>query len=91
MTETLNKPFYEIRWEQVQIEAATAWHNLDIAVEMIESNKAELDSEQYAAIVTEVEHRQQEIQDLLLKGKLAYDEAVQQYGGLNERGDAATT
>jgi hypothetical protein len=63
---------YEKTWEQVQLDAAKAWANLDIAIEMIEESKSELTDEQYAEIQAKIEEQQKMIQDLLLQGKVAY-------------------
>lgn len=65
-------PDYEKTWEQIQLDAAKAWANLDIAIEMIEENKGELTDEQYAEIQAKIEEQQKMIQDLLLEGKVAY-------------------
>ena len=65
-------PDYEKTWEQVQLDAAKAWANLDIAIEMIEDSKSELTDEQYAEIQAKIEDQQKMIQDLLLEGKVAY-------------------
>jgi hypothetical protein len=62
----------EKTWEQIQVDAATAWANLDIAIEMIEESKGELTDEQYAEIQVKIEEQQKMIQDLLLEGKVAY-------------------
>jgi len=63
---------YEKTWEEVQLNAAKAWANLDIAVEMVEENKSELTDEQYVEIQSKIEEQQKMIQDLLLEGKVAY-------------------
>jgi hypothetical protein len=62
----------EKTWEKIQVDAATAWANLDIAIEMIEESKGELTDEQYAEIQVKIEEQQKMIQDLLLEGKVAY-------------------
>lgn len=65
-------PDYKKTWEQVQLDAAKAWANLDIAIEMIEESKSELTDEQYAEIQAKIEEQQKMIQDLLLEGKVVY-------------------
>lgn len=69
---TEGKTFAETKWEQVQMDCAKAWANLDIAVEMVEENKNELTSEQYAEIKTKIDEQQAMIQNTLLEGKLAF-------------------
>ena len=61
--------FAETKWEQVQMDCAKAWANLDIAVEMIEENKKELTDEQYKVVMDQVDVQQKMIQDTLLDGK----------------------
>jgi len=62
----------EKTWETIQVNAAKAWANLDIAIEMIEESKSELTDEQYAEIQAKIGEQQKMIQDLLLEGKVAY-------------------
>ena len=75
---------YEQQWDQIQMDCAKAWANLDIAIEMVETNKEELTEEQYAEVQRKIEEQQKYIQDTLLKGKVDYDEAVKKYGGTND-------
>lgn len=63
---------YEAEWEETQMNAAKAWANLDIAIEMVEENKSELTDEQYAEVQAKIEEQQKMIQDMLLEGKVAY-------------------
>lgn len=67
MTEEATK-----KWEQVQLDCATAWANLDIAVEMVENNKKELTLAQYAEVQKKIDEQQKMIQDTLLEGLAAY-------------------
>jgi len=69
---TEGKTFAETKWEQVQMDCAKAWANLDIAVEMIEENKAELSEDDYKAIKAKIDEQQQLIQDTLLEAKAEY-------------------
>jgi malate/lactate dehydrogenase len=69
---TESKTFAETKWEQVQLDCAKAWANLDIAVEMIENNKDDLSEEDYALIQTQIEQQQKMIQDTLLEGRAEY-------------------
>lgn len=73
---TEGKTFAETKWEQVQMDCAKAWANLDIAIEMIENNKSELTGEQYAEIQAKIDEQQKLIQDTLLEGKAEYMAAV---------------
>lgn len=73
---TENKTFAETKWEQVQMDCAKAWANLDIAVEMIEENKAELSDDDYKLIRDQIDVQQKMIQDTLLEGKAEYMKAV---------------
>lgn len=73
---TEGKTFAETKWEQVQMDCAKAWANLDIAVEMIENNKSELTDEQYAEIQAKIDEQQEMIQNTLLEGKAEYLAAV---------------
>ena len=73
---TEGKSFAETKWEQVQMDCAKAWANLDIAVEMIETNKDELSEEDYALIQTQIEEQQKMIQDTLLEGRAEYAKNV---------------
>jgi len=73
---TEGKTLAETKWEQVQIDCAKAWANLDIAVEMIEENKKELTDEQYKVVMDQVDVQQKMIQDTLLDGKAEYLAAV---------------
>ncbi|CAB4128708.1 hypothetical protein UFOVP111_64 [uncultured Caudovirales phage] len=59
-------------WEQVQIECAQAWANLDIAVEMIEENKKELTLAQYAEVKAKIDEQQELIQNTLIEGHAKY-------------------
>jgi hypothetical protein len=70
------KTLAEAKWEQVQMDCAKAWANLDIAVEMIEDNKKELTDEQYKIVMDQVDVQQKMIQDTLLDGKAEYLAAV---------------
>lgn len=70
------KTFTETKWEQVQMDCAKAWANLDIAVEMIEDNKAELTEDDYKAIKAKIDEQQKLIQDTLLEAKAEYLAAV---------------
>jgi hypothetical protein len=70
------KTLAETKWEQVQMDCAKAWANLDIAVEMIEDNKKELTDEQYKIVMDQVDVQQKMIQDTLLDGKAEYLAAV---------------
>lgn len=72
---TEGKTFAETKWEQVQMDCAKAWANLDIAVEMVEENKHELTDEQYAEVKAKIDEQQKMIQDMLLEGKAAFDRA----------------
>jgi len=63
----------EKQWEEIQVKAATAWHNLDIALELVEANKEELSEEDYQAIREQADRQQKMIQDLLIEGKNAFD------------------
>ena len=67
------KSLVEKQWEDIQVKAATAWHNLDIALELVEANKEELSEEDLALIRAQVDRQQKMIQDLLLEGKNAFD------------------
>ena len=69
---TEGKTFAETKWEQVQVDCAKAWANLDIAVEMIEENKAELSEDDYKAIKAKIDEQQKLIQDTLLEAKAEY-------------------
>ncbi len=69
---TEGKSFAETKWEQVQMDCAKAWANLDIAVEMIEDNKAELTEDDYKAIKAKIDEQQKLIQDTLLEAKAEY-------------------
>lgn len=69
---TEGKTFAETKWEQVQMDCAKAWANLDIAVEMIEENKSELTEDDYKAIKAKIDEQQQLIQDTLLEAKAEY-------------------
>lgn len=62
----------EAKWEKVQMEAARAWANLDIAVEMVENNRKELSISQYAEIKAKIDEQQKMIQDMLLTGLAEY-------------------
>ena len=73
---TEGKTFAETKWEQVQMDCAKAWANLDIAVEMVEENKKDLTDEQYASVKAQIEVQQKMIQDTLLDGKAEYMKAV---------------
>jgi hypothetical protein len=73
---TEGKTFAETKWEQVQMDCAKAWANLDIALEMIENNKSELTDEQYKIVKDQVDVQQKMIQDTLLEGKAEYLTAV---------------
>jgi hypothetical protein len=73
---TEGKTFAETKWEQVQMDCAKAWANLDIAVEMIEENKAELTEDDYKAIKAKIDEQQKLIQDTLLEAKAEYLAAV---------------
>lgn len=66
------KTLAETKWEQVQLDCAKAWANLDIAVEMVEESKAELTDLQYAEIKVKIDEQQKMIQDTLLEGKVEY-------------------
>lgn len=79
----MGKTFAEIKWEQVQLEAATAWANLDISIEMIENNKDDLTDEQYAEIMAKVEEQQEYIQNHLLTAKVTYEDSLK----VNKKGD----
>lgn len=68
--------FAETKWEQVQMDCAKAWANLDIALEMIENNKTELTDEQYKVVMDQIDVQQKMIQDTLLNGKAEYLAAV---------------
>jgi hypothetical protein len=70
------KTLAETKWEQVQMDCAKAWANLDIAVEMIEENKAELTEDDYKAIKAKIDEQQELIQNTLLEGKAEYLAAV---------------
>lgn len=70
------KTFAETKWEQVQMDCAKAWANLDIAVEMIEENKKELSEDDYKAIKAKIDEQQEMIQNTLLEGKAEYLAAV---------------
>jgi len=72
----MGKTLAEQKWEQVQVEAATAWANLDISIEMIENNKDELTEEQYAEIMAKVDEQQKYIQDYLLQAKVDYEASL---------------
>lgn len=72
---TEGKTFAETKWEQVQMDCAKAWANLDIAVEMVEENKSELTDEQYAAVKAQIDVQQKMIQDTLLEARADYMEA----------------
>ncbi len=72
----MGKTLAEIKWEQVQVEAATAWANLDISVEMVENNKEELTDEQYAEIMAQVDEQQKYIQNYLLEAKVDYEASL---------------
>jgi hypothetical protein len=76
--------FAEKKWEQVQLQCATAWANLDISVEMVENNKEELTEEQYAEIMAQVDKQQKYIQDTLLKAKVEYENYLK---GTNKKGE----
>ena len=69
---TEGKTFAETKWEQVQMDCAKAWANLDIAVEMIEENKAELTEDDYKAIKAQIDVQQEMIQNTLLEAKAEY-------------------
>lgn len=73
---TEGKTFAETKWEQVQMDCAKAWANLDIAVEMIENNRSELTDEQYAEVKAKIDEQQEIIQNTLLEGKAEYLRAV---------------
>ena len=73
---TEGKTFAETKWEQVQMDCAKAWANLDIAVEMVEENKSELTDEQYASVKAQIDVQQKMIQDTLLEAKADYMEAI---------------
>lgn len=73
---TEGKTFAETKWEQVQMDCAKAWANLDIAVEMVEENKSELTDEQYASVKAQIDVQQKMIQDTLLEAKADYMESV---------------
>ena len=73
---TEGKTFAETKWEQVQMDCAKAWANLDIAVEMVEENKKDLTDEQYASVKAQIDVQQKMIQDTLLEGKAEYLKAV---------------
>jgi hypothetical protein len=73
---TEGKTFAETKWEQVQMDCAKAWANLDIAVEMVEENKKDLTDEQYASVKAQIDVQQKMIQDTLLDGKAEYMKAV---------------
>jgi hypothetical protein len=73
---TEGKTFAETKWEQVQMNCAKAWANLDIAVEMVEENKKDLTDEQYTAVKAQIDVQQKMIQDTLLEGKAEYIKAV---------------
>lgn len=75
----MDKTLYETKWEQVQLDCATAWANLDIAVEMVENNKEELTDEQYAEVKAKIDEQQNMIQNTLLQGKADYEAAVKQF------------
>jgi 16S rRNA G527 N7-methylase RsmG len=62
----------EKKWQQIQLETARAWANLDIAVEMVEENKKELNISQYAEIKSKINEQQKMIQDTLLTGLAEY-------------------
>jgi len=62
----------EATWEKVQLDCAKAWANLDIAVEMVETNKAELTFAQYKEVQAKIDEQQKLIQDTLLEGLAAY-------------------
>ena len=70
------KTLAETKWEQVQMDCAKAWANLDIAVEMVEENKKDLTDEQYTAVKAQIDVQQKMIQDTLLEGKAEYLKAV---------------
>jgi hypothetical protein len=59
-------------WEQTQMDCAKAWANLDIAVEMVEANKAELTFAQYKQVQDKIDEQQKLIQDTLMQGLAAY-------------------
>lgn len=69
---TNDKTLAETKWEQVQIDCAKAWANLDIAVEFVEGNKKDLTDEQYAEVKAKIDEQQEMIQNTLLEGKAEY-------------------
>lgn len=73
---TESKTFAEVKWEQVQMDCAKAWANLDIAVEFVENNKGDLTEEQYAEVKAKIDEQQEMIQNTLLEGKAEYLAAV---------------
>jgi len=74
----MGKSFAEKKWEQVQLDCAKAWANLDIAIEMVETNKEELSDEDYKKIQEQIDVQQKMIQDMLLDGKAAFDKTTNQ-------------
>ena len=72
----MKKTFAETKWEQVQMDCAKAWANLDIAIEMVENNKEELSNEDYNKIQDQIDVQQKMIQDMLLDGKAAFEKAT---------------
>lgn len=72
----MGKTFAEVKWEQAQLDAAKAWANLDISVEMVENNKEELTDEQYAEIMAQVDEQQKYIQNYLLEAKVDYEASL---------------
>jgi hypothetical protein len=69
---TNDKTLAETKWEQVQLDCAKAWANLDIAVEFVEGNKKDLTDEQYAEVKAKIDEQQEMIQNTLLEGKAEY-------------------
>ena len=69
---TNDKTPAETKWEQVQLDCAKAWANLDIAVEFVEGNKKDLTDEQYAEVKAKIDEQQEMIQNTLLEGKAEY-------------------
>jgi hypothetical protein len=59
-------------WEEVQLQCAQAWANLDIAVEMVEKNKKDLTLEQYAEVKAKIDEQQELIQNTLIEGHAKY-------------------
>jgi hypothetical protein len=60
------------KWEKIQMDAARAWANLDIAIEMVENNRKELSISQYAEVKAKIDEQQEMIQDMMLSGLAEY-------------------